>query len=118
MDISIDETNHLFTALESMGWQRKGELVVAPHGTMWLLYHCPWVGTLNDMHERMRGRLARIIANRDSRCVEADVECWRQSYDDTFSLLKCLESTLRYHPYNPGACTYLRRCPICNPSLQ
>jgi hypothetical protein len=92
MGISIDEINMLFASLEAAGWQRDNDRIIAPLGTMWLDYHDLWFfGTARHMQERMRGRLDRIVANRNT-YGNIDQESWQRSYDDTFSLIRCLQS--------------------------
>jgi hypothetical protein len=98
MDITTGETNILFWKLEAMGWHREDDQITAPHGTMSLNYHHLWFfGTGRDMRDRMRGRLERILANREIAC-KSDAVSWQQSYDDTLSLVKCLDSVFGHAP--------------------
>jgi hypothetical protein len=91
MDIFTAEKNSLLASLEATGWQREDKRIVAPYGTIWFYYqNLGSMGTGHEFQERMRGRLERILANREVAC-QIDAEQWQRSYDDTYGLLKCLE---------------------------
>jgi len=51
----------LFAALELRGWSWDEGFIYAPHRSIWLLGSDPWNGDLSDFHERMQGRLQRIV---------------------------------------------------------
>ena len=52
--------NRLINALLARGWRARDDAVYAPGGTMWLSSANPWEGDLDDMLERMKGRLERV----------------------------------------------------------
>jgi hypothetical protein len=85
----------LVQSLEAAGWRRIGDEIVAPHGTMWLNSQTPWHGAGMEsgweLLERMRGRLSRILANRNT-TDETSNRAWEDSFEDTQSLIACLET--------------------------
>lgn len=91
MSMTAEELAVLVTSLESLGWQREAERIVAPHGTVWLCFEAmPSFGTGRQLRETMCGRLERIRLNREIAC-ETEPEDWQRSFDDTSSLVRCLD---------------------------
>jgi hypothetical protein len=90
MSSSTDGFNDLLANLGNRKWRREGDLMVAPHGTIWLHDDLTVWGTGPELLDRMRGRLARILATRDSYSQD-EQEQWKKSYDDTFGLVSCLK---------------------------
>jgi hypothetical protein len=88
--MDLDEHSHerMIGALLERGWQADGEVVMAPKRTMWLRRETPWQGDLTDMLERMRSRLDRVSRFADD---DAAAQEWRDTFDDTRSLVDVLE---------------------------
>lgn len=84
MPLTREQTEALFAALLERDWKRKGDLIYAPHESMWLSTDSPWQGDLADFIERMEGRVSRIARNQ-----AGDSE---QALDDTRSLISALRS--------------------------
>jgi hypothetical protein len=94
-----DAAEKLIRLLEADGWRRSESEIVAPHGTMWLDATSPWGGAGMDSEaellDRMRGRLARIVANRSKESAEGREGAWQHSCNDTRSLIACLEKAVK-----------------------
>jgi hypothetical protein len=92
MASSQSKKDELLEMLEGAGWRCRQDELVALHGTIWLDVKEPWAG-MDDGAEflsRMRGRLARIQANRENLSDEFG-ESWTNALEDTSVLIACLE---------------------------
>jgi len=65
MKPSAEDRALLFSKLRQKGWRHEGEFIYGPHRTIWFRCEDPWQGDLSDFHERMIGRLQRIISVKD-----------------------------------------------------
>jgi hypothetical protein len=92
MKLAAEDRDSLLKALERKGWLWNGDFIYASHKTMWLLGADPWQGDLKDFHERMSGRVERIIRNKD---YHDDAQQHQHCVDDTESLIATLEELLK-----------------------
>ena len=91
MPLSENQCSTLFSSLEVSGWHWREEFIYAPNATMWLHRDMPWVGELQEFHDRMAGRLVRNMEARHMH--EGDVE-HRRLVSDTSSLVEMLVGML------------------------
>lgn len=88
MELDDHSRELLIAALLERGWRFEADLVMSPKKTMWLSRETPWHGELADMLERMQARLERVRRFVND---EAATEEWRETFDDTRSLVDVLE---------------------------
>jgi len=85
------QSTALFAALESRGWSWDGGFIYAPHRSIWLLGSDPLSGDLPDFHERMQGRLQRIV---EQSSHYGDPQEHRNVVEDTRGLVGALAAML------------------------
>lgn len=89
MPLQAHEVRMLFAGLEAKGWAWEEDVLMAPHGSIWLTREHPWDHDLKDFRQRMQARLMRIEGNRDIYEVEAE---YQGIWDDTASLVETLDA--------------------------
>jgi hypothetical protein len=87
MALSEAQCRRLFDELEKIGWCRRNDSLYAPQATMWLSLSTPWTGDLQDFHERMHGRLERVVKM-----------CSHAAVDDVRGLVQVLDMMLSDEP--------------------
>jgi hypothetical protein len=89
--LSESQRSILFSELLARGWHWRGNFIYATNATMWLLGSEPWVGSLQEFHERMCGRLQR---NKQLGWAYAEVIEHQNLVKDTQGLVEALANML------------------------
>lgn len=91
MPLSDEQRTKLLSALEAHGWRSREAFTCAPSATIWLYTSEPWIGDLQEFHERMSTRVARLEAAREMYSNDDEHE---QVVGDTRSLVDVLDGLL------------------------